>query len=66
MIAKIFETLAALNRGGVTILLVEQNAHVALKLANRAYVMETGAISFEDQAVRLLDDPRVKEAYLGD
>ena len=66
VIAKIFETLAALNRSGVTILLVEQNAHVALKLAHRAYVMETGAISFEDQAAKLLDDPRVKDAYLGD
>jgi branched-chain amino acid transport system ATP-binding protein len=64
--AKIFETLKELNRNGVTILLVEQNAHLALKLAQRGYVMETGSISIEDRADSLLRDPRVQEAYLGE
>ena len=64
--AKIFETLAQLNKSGVTILLVEQNAHLALGLANRGYVMETGSIAFEDQSSKLLEDNRVREAYLGE
>lgn len=64
--AKIFATIRELNREGMTILLVEQNAHLALKTAHRGYVIETGAIVLEDKAESLLKDPRVKEAYLGD
>lgn len=64
--AKIFATIRDLNKEGMTILLVEQNAHLALKIAHRGYVIETGAIMLEDKAESLLHDPRVKEAYLGD
>jgi len=64
--AKIFDTIRELNKQGMTILLVEQNAHLALKLAHRGYVLETGEIVLEDKASSLLTDPRVKEAYLGD
>lgn len=64
--AKIFATIRDLNKEGMTILLVEQNAHLALKIAHRGYVIETGTIVLEDKAESLLNDPRVKEAYLGD
>jgi branched-chain amino acid transport system ATP-binding protein len=64
--AKIFETITELNREGMTILLVEQNAHLALRLAQRGYVIETGEIVLQNTASSLLVDPRVKEAYLGD
>ncbi|MBM3289141.1 MAG: ABC transporter ATP-binding protein [Candidatus Hydrogenedentes bacterium] len=64
--AKIFATIRELNKEGMTILLVEQNAHLALKIAHRGYVIETGQIVLEDKAAALLKDPRVKEAYLGD
>jgi len=53
------------NEDGTTILLVEQNAHMALKLADRGYVIETGRIVYEDKADALLDNPKVREAYLG-
>ena len=53
------------NEDGTTILLVEQNAHMALRLADRGYVIETGNIVHEDEAAALLDDPKVREAYLG-
>ena len=65
-VLKVFEIIRELNRRGVTILLVEQNARMALKTANRGYVMETGSIVIEDAAAKLLDDPRVKEIYLGE
>ncbi|NUM55072.1 MAG: ABC transporter ATP-binding protein [Candidatus Hydrogenedentes bacterium] len=64
--AKIFATIRELNKEGMTILLVEQNAHLALKTAHRGYVIETGTIVLEEKAELLLKDPRVKEAYLGD
>ena len=64
--AKIFATSRDLNQEGMTILLVEQNAHLALKIAHRGYVIETGSIVLEDKAESLLNDSRVKEAYLGD
>jgi branched-chain amino acid transport system ATP-binding protein len=63
---KIFEVIRELNREGMAILLVEQAARLALKLAGRGYVMETGAITMDDRADALLNDPRVKDAYLGD
>ena len=66
LVLKIFETIRALNRDGLAILLVEQNARLALKLAHRGYVIETGRIVMEDNADRLLADPRVQEAYLGE
>jgi branched-chain amino acid transport system ATP-binding protein len=61
---RIFEIIAALNQQGVAVLLVEQNARAALKLAKRAYVIELGRIALE--GVGLSDNPRVREAYLGD
>jgi branched-chain amino acid transport system ATP-binding protein len=63
---KIFDVLRDLNRQGMTVLLVEQNARMALKLAHRAYVLETGAIVRADRADVLLADPKIKDAYLGD
>ena len=53
------------NKQGITILLVEQNAKMALAISDRAYVLETGNISIEGNAADLLNDPRVKKAYLG-
>jgi branched-chain amino acid transport system ATP-binding protein len=61
----IFRTLEQINRAGVTIVLVEQNARAALKLANRGYIMEVGNIVLEDSAAALLTNPEVQKAYLG-
>jgi branched-chain amino acid transport system ATP-binding protein len=66
MVARIFEVIADIGKRGVTILLVEQNALLALELANRGYVMESGEISLSGPAKELLDNPRVREAYLGE
>jgi branched-chain amino acid transport system ATP-binding protein len=66
LVARIFEAVRELNREGLTILLVEQNARAALKLATRGYVLETGRMTLTDDAAKLLVDPRVREAYLGD
>jgi branched-chain amino acid transport system ATP-binding protein len=66
MVMKIFEIVAEIARQGVTILLVEQNALLALELANRGYVMESGVIALEGDAKALLGNPRVREAYLGE
>jgi len=66
MVEKIFEIIADIARQGVTILLVEQNARLALEFAGRGYVMESGAISLAGEAKALLADPRVREAYLGE
>jgi branched-chain amino acid transport system ATP-binding protein len=65
IVTQIFATLRELKRQGMTILLVEQNANAALRLADRAYVMETGAITLEGPAHKLAGDPRVRDAYLG-
>ena len=62
---KIGEALQVLRQRGFTILLVEQNAKMALAISDRAYVLETGNISIEGNAADLLNDPRVKKAYLG-
>ena len=64
--AKIFDTIKTLNQQGMTILLVEQNAHLALKLSTRGYVLETGQIVLEGPAENLLTDPGVRKAYLGE
>jgi branched-chain amino acid transport system ATP-binding protein len=65
MVEKIFEVLEQVHREGMTILLVEQNAHIALQLANRAYVMDSGLIEYEGLASELINDPRIRETYLG-
>lgn len=62
----LFETLVRLNREtGLSILLVEQNASLALEISRRAYVLETGEIRLEGSGVELLNDPRIRESYLG-
>jgi branched-chain amino acid transport system ATP-binding protein len=66
IVAQIFEIIREINLQGTTILLVEQNAAQALKLADRGYVLETGAIVMSDAAASLLTDPRVRAAYLGE
>jgi branched-chain amino acid transport system ATP-binding protein len=65
MVEKIFETILELNSGGLTVLLVEQNAHAALEISRHAYVLETGAVSLEGESRTLLADERVRKAYLG-
>jgi len=65
LVKSIFDTIREINASGVTILLVEQNARAALKLAHRAYVMEVGNIVLEDEARALLENPEVGKAYLG-
>ena len=64
-VMQIFGIIEELNKTGVTILLVEQNAHRALEIADRGYVLETGKIVLEGPGKELLTDPKVKEAYLG-
>lgn len=66
VVSKIFEIIRRINSQGVTVLLVEQNARVALMLANRGYVMETGMISMSDDAKALAANRKVREAYLGE
>ena len=66
MVDKIFEVIAEVAGLGVTLLLVEQNASRALKMAQRAYVMESGEISMQGEAKALLHDPKVRAAYLGE
>jgi branched-chain amino acid transport system ATP-binding protein len=65
LIAEIFQIVLDLNKMGVTILIVEQNANRALEIAHRAYVLETGVLVLEGTGQELLVDPKVKEAYLG-
>ena len=65
MVERIFETIAELKRQGRTILLVEQNVHQALDVADRAYVLETGRITLDGQADVLRHDPKVEQSYLG-
>jgi branched-chain amino acid transport system ATP-binding protein len=64
-IAQIFEIIQEIKRQNVTILLVEQNAAKALTIADRAYVLETGYITMQGSGVELLNDPKVRQAYLG-
>jgi branched-chain amino acid transport system ATP-binding protein len=66
MVQKIFETIRAIAADGVTILLVEQNARLALEMCQRGYVMESGEITLHDNAQALLASPRVRRAYLGE
>ncbi|HEY9027091.1 MAG TPA: ATP-binding cassette domain-containing protein, partial [Burkholderiaceae bacterium] len=66
MVDKIFEVIESIHKQGTTVLLVEQNASRALSIANRGYVMESGEISMDGQADMLLNDPKVRAAYLGE
>jgi len=66
LVARIFDIVREIAAQGVTILLVEQNARRALEIADRGYVMESGAIALAGAAGQLLSDPRVREAYLGE
>jgi branched-chain amino acid transport system ATP-binding protein len=66
IVAKIFDVIRALNQEGIAVLLVEQNARMALKIAHRGYVLETGRITISAPASDLLNDQRVKDAYLGE
>src|SRR5437763_17099887 len=66
MVQKVFETIRAVAAEGVTILLIEQNAKLALEVCDRGYVMESGEIALEGPARELLSNPKVREAYLGD
>jgi branched-chain amino acid transport system ATP-binding protein len=66
MVAKIFEVVQEIAKQGVTILLVEQNARLALEISQRGYVMESGAIALAGASAELLHNPRVREAYLGE
>ena len=65
LVERIFTIIQALRRQGVTILLVEQNAYQALRVADRAYVLETGQVRLTGRAAELADDPQVQAAYLG-
>jgi branched-chain amino acid transport system ATP-binding protein len=65
VVAEVLHTIRLLHGEGMTILLVEQNVAASLQLANRAYVLENGSIALEGSGAELLDDPRVREAYLG-
>lgn len=65
LVREIFQTIREINAAGTTILLVEQNARQALKLANRGYVLETGRLTVAGNAKELMNDPAVKDAYLG-
>lgn len=66
LVSEIFDIIQEINKQGVTILLVEQNAKKALSIANRAYVLETGRIVKENDARALLHDEAIKKAYLGE
>ncbi len=66
MVDKIFEVIRNVSKEGITILLVEQNAKLALQAAHRGYVMESGLVTMTGNAADMLDDPRVKAAYLGE
>ncbi|MFL6581815.1 MAG: ABC transporter ATP-binding protein [Burkholderiales bacterium] len=66
MVEKIFDTVRRVSREGVTVLLVEQNAKLALEASNRGYVMESGLITLADRASALLSNSRVRTAYLGE
>jgi branched-chain amino acid transport system ATP-binding protein len=66
MVEKIFETVRMVSREGVTVLLVEQNAKLALEASHRGYVMESGLLALAGESAALLADPQVRQAYLGE
>lgn len=65
VVGELFEIIQNLREKGITIFLVEQNAFGALRIANRAYVLENGTIVLKDKAQNLLDNPEIKKRYLG-
>jgi branched-chain amino acid transport system ATP-binding protein len=65
LVQRIYETITEINKSGVAILLVEQNANYALEISNRGYVLETGRIALKGESSALRDDPEVQRAYLG-
>jgi branched-chain amino acid transport system ATP-binding protein len=65
LVERIFDIIKEINAQGTTILLVEQNAHVALEISDRGYVLETGTMTLSDDGATLLTNPHVREAYLG-
>jgi branched-chain amino acid transport system ATP-binding protein len=65
LVQRIYETIREINRSGVAILLVEQNANYALDIASRGYVLETGQVALSNQSALLRNDPEVQRAYLG-
>jgi len=65
IVADIFKTIRQLNDEGITIVLIEQNAKLALKYANRAYVLETGSIMLSGTGAELAENEKIKELYLG-
>jgi branched-chain amino acid transport system ATP-binding protein len=66
MVERIFEVIRSISAQGVTLLLVEQNARLALEVSHRGYVLDGGAVTISGEAGSLLDDPRIREAYLGE
>jgi branched-chain amino acid transport system ATP-binding protein len=66
MVQKVFETIVTVSGEGVTILLIEQNAKLALEVSSRGYVMESGEITLKGDSASLLHDPKVRAAYLGE
>lgn len=66
LVESIFKLIQKINHKGTTVLLVEQNAHMALSIAHRGYVIENGTIRMEGQAESLMEDPRVQQIYLGE
>jgi branched-chain amino acid transport system ATP-binding protein len=66
MVEKIFEVVRTISAEGITVLLVEQNARLALQAANRGYVIDSGLVTMEGEAKQMLDDPKVRAAYLGE
>jgi len=65
MVQEVGKIIRAINRDGVTLLLIEQNAQMALRLANRGYVLETGAIAIEGTSQELKSNDKVRKAYMG-
>jgi branched-chain amino acid transport system ATP-binding protein len=65
LVKRIYETIAEINRQGVAILLVEQNANYALDVSKRGYVLETGEVALTNESAQLRSDPAVQKAYLG-
>jgi branched-chain amino acid transport system ATP-binding protein len=65
VVKQVMEIIAEVNRQGTTVLLVEQNARAALRIAHRAYVVETGRVTLQGEAAELAKDARVVDAYLG-
>ena len=65
LVARIFEVIKDINQRGTTLLLVEQNAAIALSIANHGYVLETGEVVLSGEAKQLLTEEKVKQAYLG-